>query len=108
MAEKNHQATAVSTSRQGCDKEDKLLLASLALPPLRKEEGLVTLQYTQPRKPALLPRVDRLPYLMAGRRVWALTHGFHVNTTRELGSSICPIRFENALAISRDPSGAVG
>ena len=29
----------------------------------------------------LLPRVNRLQYLTAGRRVWALTHGFRVNNT---------------------------
>ena len=55
----------------------------------------------------LLPRVDRLQYLTAGRRVWPLTHGFCVNTTRDLGSSNCPIRFENAFAISRDRNTAV-
>ena len=55
----------------------------------------------------LLPRVDRLQYLTAGRRVWPLTHGFRVNTTRDLGSSNCPIRFENAFAISRDCNTAV-
>ena len=55
----------------------------------------------------LLPCVNRLQYLMAGRRVWALTHGFHVNTTRDLGSFNCPIRFENVFMISRDRNGAL-
>ena len=54
----------------------------------------------------LLPRIDRLQYRTAGRRVWPLTHGFRVNTTRDLGSSKCPIRFENAIAISRDRTNA--
>ena len=55
----------------------------------------------------LLPRVDHLQYLTAGRRVWALTHSFRVNTTRDLGSSNCPIRFKNMLTISRDRNRAV-
>ena len=55
----------------------------------------------------LLPCVHRLQYLTVGRRVCALTHGFCVNTTRDLGSSNCPIRFENVLVISHDCNGAV-
>ena len=55
----------------------------------------------------LLTRVNCLQYLTAGRRVWPLTHGFRLNTTRDLGSYICPIRFENAFAISRDHNAAV-
>ena len=55
----------------------------------------------------LLPCNNCLQYLMAGRRVWALTQGFHVNTTRDLGSSNWPIIFENTLAISRDCNEAV-
>ena len=42
-----------------------------------------------------------------GLGTYARTHGFRVNTTRDLGSSNWPIRFENTLAISRDRNGAV-
>ena len=55
----------------------------------------------------LLLRIDRLQYLTAGRRVWALTRNFRVNTTKDFGSSNCSIRFENALTLSRDCDGAV-